>query len=129
MLHKVMENVPHDPLEGPRCIAESKGHPPEGICAPIRDESSMNLIFDPDRSLVVSSHPIQKGIDTVACYMVQDHICEGQRVDILLCGFIQLPVVLAYPYFGNSICSQLLRCNHDWRQPFTVLHWIDELGL
>ena len=113
MPHEVMEDVPHYPLKCPWCIAQSKGHPSEGIGPPISNKGGVDLVAELDVGLMVFCHPIQECIHHMSCYMVQNDISKGQRVIVLLRGLIQLPVVLADPDLSYPICSHLLRCNHN----------------
>src|SRR5450759_2588913 len=88
MPHEVMEDVHHYPLECSWCISQSKGQPPEGICAPISNEGSVDLVTKFDVGLMVPCHPIQDCVHHIPCYMIQDDISERKRVSIFLGSLI-----------------------------------------
>ncbi len=58
MPHEVMENIPHDPLEGSGCVAQTKRHPPECISTLVCYKRGVDLVAGPDVSLMIPGHPI-----------------------------------------------------------------------
>ena len=96
-LHQIVENVKHTPLEGGKCTAKAKRHPPVSIRAKWASEGGLLLVFYSNLNLKVSKIAIQEAIEWVLGNSLKKLINEGSREMFYSCHFIQPPVVYAYP--------------------------------
>src|SRR5450759_4303000 len=98
-LHKVSQKVieyhHHCSLKSCWGIAQSKRHATKGKSSPISCKGGFTLVFLFDMDLVIASKSIQEGKSLTTCYLIQDHICKGQRMMILSGCCIQLSIILA----------------------------------
>ena len=72
-------------------------------------------------NLIITAEPIEEAVAFVACYRVEDVVCEWERESIRDRGRVEFPIVDADPYF-----PVLLWDDYDRAQPCGSFHKANE---
>ncbi|KRZ49531.1 hypothetical protein T02_7221 [Trichinella nativa] len=95
--HQASQDCLHEPLKSGRCVAQSKGHHFELVQPKGGGESRLLPILLFDLNLPVSAYQVQGRKPLCTRQRVQSVVDPQERVSILPCEVVQLPVIDTEP--------------------------------
>ena len=95
-------------MERSRCVTRPERHPTIGVRSIRAFERGLTLVIRMDGDLMITGITIKETEEGMICKLLQHFINEGQWEMIILCSFVEFPIIYAQPPSSRETLSEQL---------------------